>query len=46
MELLGQILVRYGPWGLILVVVIYIILKGEFVFRYPRPGKRAKKGGG
>lgn len=36
METLLNILSNYGPWGLILIVLIYILLKGQLTFRYPR----------
>lgn len=36
METLLKILSNYGPWGLILIVLIYILLKGQLTFRYPR----------
>ena len=32
-----------GPWGLILIVLIYIVLKGQIAFRYPRPEDKAKR---
>jgi hypothetical protein len=36
MEALLKILSDYGPWGLVLIVLIYILIKGQFTFRYPR----------
>ena len=36
MEILSDILNNYGVGGLVLVFLIYIILKGEFSFHYPR----------
>lgn len=36
MESLLKILSNYGPWGLVLVVLIYILLKGQITFKYPR----------
>ena len=33
----------YGPLGLILLVLIYILLKGQIMLRYPRPGKKSKR---
>jgi hypothetical protein len=38
-----KILSTFGPWGLILIVVIYILLKGQIEFHYPRPEKKAKR---
>ena len=35
-DLIVATLKTYGPWGLLFIVVIYVILRGEFVFRYPR----------
>jgi hypothetical protein len=40
MEALTQILRDFGAWALLLVVILYIILKGEIVFRYPRPKRK------
>jgi hypothetical protein len=40
---LFKILNTYGPWGLLLIVVVYIILKGEINFRYPRNANRKSK---
>jgi hypothetical protein len=40
METLLKILNDYGPWGLILIVMIYILLKGQFTFRYPRSNNK------
>jgi len=37
MELLLNIFKDYGGWGLILVAVLYLILRGQIVFKYPRP---------
>jgi hypothetical protein len=36
METLMKILSNHGPWGLVLLVLIYILLKGQLTFRYPR----------
>jgi hypothetical protein len=38
-----KILSTYGPSGLILSVLIYILVKGEFIFIYPRPKKNSKR---
>lgn len=29
-----------GPWGLLLAVVVYVVLKGQIRFVYPRPKRR------
>ena len=42
MKPLLEMLKDYGGWGLLLVVLIYIVLKGQFTFRYPRPDKKEK----
>jgi len=39
LELLIGILKEYGIWGLILAVLLFLLLKGEVVFRYPRSPK-------
>jgi hypothetical protein len=36
MESLSQILQQHGPWALLLVVFVYILLRGQISFRYPR----------
>lgn len=42
MEALLKILTNYGPLGLILIVAVYILLRGQITFRYPRSnGKRS-----
>jgi hypothetical protein len=43
MNSLLDVLREYGPWGLILVVVVYLLLKGQITFRYPRTERKAKK---
>jgi hypothetical protein len=35
-----KILSTFGPWGLILIVLIYILVKGQIAFTYPRRGKK------
>jgi hypothetical protein len=40
MEALLKILGDYGPWGLVLIVLIYILIKGQFTFRYPRSNNK------
>ena len=39
LQLLIGILKEYGIWGLILAVLLFLLLKGEVVFRYPRKPK-------
>lgn len=39
-----KILSGVGPWGLILIVLVYILLKGQVVFRYPRPKRNSLSG--
>ncbi len=36
MDVIIDIFNKYGVWGLILVVVVYIIINGRFTFEYPR----------
>jgi hypothetical protein len=40
MGVLVKTLIDYGGWGLLLVVLLYIALKGEFTFHYPRSEKK------
>jgi hypothetical protein len=42
MDILSNILKDYGVWGLVLVAFIFIILKGQFTFQYPRSAKNNK----
>jgi hypothetical protein len=37
MDALLKIFVTYGGWGLLLIVVLYLLLKSEVSIRYPRP---------
>lgn len=36
MDVLLKILINYGPLGLILIVVVYILIRGQLTFKYPR----------
>lgn len=36
MDTLFTILKEHGPVSLLLVVAVFILLKGQFTFRYPR----------
>lgn len=40
MEILTQTLKDFGAWALLLVVTLYLLLRGEIVFRYPRPKRK------
>jgi len=42
MELAMQLLKDYGPWGLVLGVLVYMVLQGQMTFRYPRPKQKNK----
>lgn len=42
MEILLNILKDYGALGLLLLAFVYIILRGQFKFQYPRPAKNYK----
>jgi len=43
MEEIVKLLNAYGAWGLLFALCIYLVLKGEFVFRYPRSRDRGTK---
>lgn len=43
LSVIYKILSTFGPWGLILIVGVYILLKGQIAFRYPRPEKKSKR---
>jgi hypothetical protein len=36
MDAVVSLFKEFGPWGLLLAVVVYILLRGEFIFRFPR----------
>lgn len=38
-----KIMSTFGPWGVILVVLIYVVLKGQISFIYPRPRNKSKQ---
>ena len=38
--MLEQIISTYGPLGATLVVLLYVLLRGEFDFHYPRGKKK------
>lgn len=40
MNSLIQVLKDYGAWGLLLVVLMYLLLRGQITFRYPRADKK------
>lgn len=41
-DVIIETLKTYGAWGLLLVVLVYVVVKGEFTFRYPRAEKKTK----
>jgi hypothetical protein len=43
MELLLAVLKEYGPWGPILILLLYMLLKGRVTFEYPRPARENKE---
>ena len=36
MTLLSDIFGQYGLLGILIAIAVFVILRGEFVFRYPR----------
>ena len=42
-KILQEILGNYGAPVLLLLVLIFILLKGQIKFRYPRPEKKCRK---
>ena len=42
-EILSKVFEKYGGWGLLLLILVFIILKGQFSFQYPRPIDKKKK---
>jgi hypothetical protein len=45
-ELVFSMFKDYGIGGLIFAVVIYVFLRGEFHFHFPRRGRKKSIGGG
>ena len=43
MELLLKVLHDYGAAGLLLVVAVYVLLKGQIDFHYPRRSEDEEK---
>ena len=41
MDLLVRVIEEYGLWGLVLAVLVYIILRGQIGFRYPRRTRKS-----
>jgi|GEM_PF-2162749 len=39
METLTTLLEKYGIWGLVLLVAVYILLNSKFTIQYPRNTK-------
>lgn len=33
------VLKQYGPWAVVLLLIVYVIIKGELNFRFPRRHK-------
>jgi hypothetical protein len=42
MEELGRMLSKYGGWGLLLAVALYILVRADIHFHYPRKNDREK----
>ncbi len=42
MEILYKIYTDIGPWGLLFVVLIFIVLRGQLSFKYPRPSGKSE----
>ena len=40
MNLLIDILKGYGVWGVVILVIAYLILNSQFIIRYPRSKKK------
>jgi hypothetical protein len=36
MDVLMSVLEKFGTWGLVVIVVIYILLNSKFTIQYPR----------
>jgi len=39
----AKILSTFGPCGLIVLVLVYLVLRGEIEFRYPRNNNRRNR---
>ena len=42
MQLLADLFERFGPWPLVLIVCLYLVLNGRLVFVYPRRPRRRR----
>lgn len=40
---LMNVLSKYGVAGLLLIVLVYILVRGRIVFHYPRPTNKSEK---
>ena len=40
MDTLTQIYTEIGPWGLILVAAVFVMLRSRITFEYPRKDKK------
>lgn len=43
MEIWSELLKEYGPWGVMLLVGVYILLRSSFTISYPRDNKSKKQ---
>ncbi len=39
MEIWINILREFGPWGVLLLSIIYLLINSEFTIKYPRKSK-------
>jgi hypothetical protein len=43
MDSLATLYADIGPWGLVIVAAIFILLKGKVTFQYPRESEKKKE---
>jgi len=42
MDILMSFVEKFGTWGLIVVVIVYIFLNSKFIIQYPRDSSEKK----
>lgn len=43
MEEIIRFITTYGPWPVVIGLLVYIVIKGSFTFTYPRSRKNSKE---
>ena len=43
LDLIADLFARFGPWPVVLIVTLYVVLNARFTFTYPREVSRAAR---